>query len=718
MPPSSTDSGTSAVADVGWMGTDTVNSEVAVASAVVAILFVMVIPLPSFLLDLLLATDIALSLGILLTAFYATRPLEFAIFPGLLLTTTLFRLSLNVASTRLILGEAEAGALINAFGEFVVAGNYVVGAIIFLVLVIINFVVITKGTERISEVAARFTLDAMPGKQMAIDADLNSGLIDEQEAKDRREEVTKEADFYGAMDGASKFVKGEAVAGMLITGINVVAGLIIGMAQHGMTMGEATTAFTRLSIGDGLVSQIPTLLISTAAGIIVSRASGKEGSLASEMKGQLVDKLPPLLITGVFLVGMGLVPALPTIPFWLLGGGVLSLWYFRSQEKQAEAEAEAERREAEAEAEAEDEENPSDLLLVDPLELEIGYGLISLVDPDQGGDLLERVKMLRKQLAEELGIVIPPVRIRDNVDMESNQYVIKLRGNPIGDGEVMPGYKLALLPDDIEEVPSGMRVEDPTFGLPAVWVAERNLSEAEQMGLTVIEPPAVITTHLLEELRKNAYRLLDRQEVQEMLDKVRETAPALVDELVPDLLSLGSIRKVLQRLLKERVPIRDLVTILEALADHAPQTQTVEVLTEHCRAALAPTITREFSGPEDRIKAFVIDPSLEQHLLEQAEQGKLDANTLGMQPDRAEGLVEAVDEKARQLIGEDRAPILLTSPVLRSTLYEFLEPMVSDITVLSYNDLSSDAPVDVIDQVSIPTGSGTADLSAIAQASP
>lgn len=700
------------------MGTDTVNSEVAVASAVVAILFVMVIPLPSFLLDLLLATDIALSLGILLTAFYATRPLEFAIFPGLLLTTTLFRLSLNVASTRLILGEAEAGALINAFGEFVVAGNYVVGAIIFLVLVIINFVVITKGTERISEVAARFTLDAMPGKQMAIDADLNSGLIDEQEAKDRREEVTKEADFYGAMDGASKFVKGEAVAGMLITGINVVAGLIIGMAQHGMTMGEATTAFTRLSIGDGLVSQIPTLLISTAAGIIVSRASGKEGSLASEMKGQLVDKLPPLLITGVFLVGMGLVPALPTIPFWLLGGGVLSLWYFRSQEKQAEAEAEAERREAEAEAEAEDEENPSDLLLVDPLELEIGYGLISLVDPDQGGDLLERVKMLRKQLAEELGIVIPPVRIRDNVDMESNQYVIKLRGNPIGDGEVMPGYKLALLPDDIEEVPSGMRVEDPTFGLPAVWVAERNLSEAEQMGLTVIEPPAVITTHLLEELRKNAYRLLDRQEVQEMLDKVRETAPALVDELVPDLLSLGSIRKVLQRLLKERVPIRDLVTILEALADHAPQTQTVEVLTEHCRAALAPTITREFSGPEDRIKAFVIDPSLEQHLLEQAEQGKLDANTLGMQPDRAEGLVEAVDEKARQLIGEDRAPILLTSPVLRSTLYEFLEPMVSDITVLSYNDLSSDAPVDVIDQVSIPTGSGTADLSAIAQASP
>jgi len=679
----------------------------------------MVVPLPTYLLDLFLATDIALSLGVLLTAFYAKRPLEFAIFPGLLLTTTLLRLSLNVASTRLILGSAEAGSLINAFGEFVVAGNYVVGAIIFLVLVIINFVVITKGTERISEVAARFTLDAMPGKQMAIDADLNSGLIDEEEARQRRDEVTREADFYGAMDGASKFVRGEAIAAILITAINVVGGLIIGVTQQEMGIGEAAGTFTLLSIGDGLVSQIPALLVSTAAGIIVSRASGDEGSLASEMKGQLLDKPPPLLITAIFLAIMGFVPGLPMIPFWLLSGGVFLLWYFRSQEKQAEEEAEADRREAE-EAEDEEEENPSDLLLVDPLELEIGYGLISLVDPDQGGDLLERVKMLRKQLAEELGIVIPPVRIRDNVDMDSNSYVIKLRGNPIGEGDVMPGYKLALLPDDVDEVPSGIEVEDPTFGLPAVWVAERNLSEAERMGLTVIEPPAVISTHLLEELRKNAYRLLDRQEVREMLDKVEETAPALVDELVPDLLSLGSIRKVLQRLLEERVPIRDLVTILETLADHAPQTQTVEVLTEHCRAALAPTITREFSGPEDRIKAFVLDPALEQHLLEMAERGDLDANTLGLQPERADALVEAVDETAKQLISNDRAPVLLISPVLRATVYRFLEPMVSDITVLSYNDLTPDAPVDVVDQVSIPTAasnsSSTPDLSA--QAAP
>lgn len=684
------------------MGLAAADSEIIVAAAIVVVLFVMVVPLPSFLLDLLLATDIALSLGVLLTAFYAHRPLEFAIFPGLLLTTTLFRLSLNVASTRLILGNAEAGALINAFGEFVVAGNYVVGGIIFLVLVIINFVVITKGTERISEVAARFTLDAMPGKQMAIDADLNAGLIDEEEARQRREEVTQEADFYGAMDGASKFVRGDAIAGILITGINIVGGLVIGVVQHGMPVGEAAGTFTLLSIGDGLVSQIPALLVSTAAGIIVSRASGDEGSLATEMKGQLLDKTPPLLITGVFLGLMGLVPALPIIPFWVLSGGALVTWYYRSQEEQREAEEEAERREQEEQDEQE-EEKPSDLLLVDPLELEIGYGLISLVDPDQGGDLLDRVKMLRKQLAQELGIVIPPVRIRDNVDMGSNDYVIKLRGNPIGEGEVMPGYKLALLPDEVEDVPSGIRVEDPTFGLPAVWVAERNMEEAERLGLTLIEPPAVITTHLLKELRNNAYRLLDRQEVQELLDKVKETAPALVDELVPDLMSLGSIRKVLQQLLKERIPIRDLVTILEALADHAAETQTVEVLTEHCRAALAPTITREFSGPEGRIKAFVFDPALERHLLEQAENGALDANTLGLQPERAEALVEEVKQKVKQLIGEDRAPVLLTSPVIRATVYQFLAPMVSEITVLSYNDLTTDAPVDLIDQVSIPT---------------
>ena len=680
------------------------NSEVAIASGVVFVLFIMVVPLPSFLLDLFLATNIAISLAVLLTAFYAERPLEFAIFPGLLLLTTLFRLSLNVASTRLILSEAKAGSLIAAFGEFVVAGNYVVGVIIFLVLVLINFVVITKGSGRIAEVAARFTLDALPGKQMAIDADLNAGLIDEREARQRREDVTREADFYGAMDGASKFVRGDAMAGLIITAINIVGGLIIGATQLGMSVGEAASTFTLLSIGDGLVSQIPALLISTAAGIIVSRASGK-GSLANDMKGQLFKKPHPILITGGFLFLLGLIPGLPVLPFWLLAGGTVLLGRRRVQATQREATEEAARLQA-AEAEPEPDATPADLLLVDPLELEIGYALIALVDPDQQGDLLERVKMLRKQLALELGLVIPPVRIRDNVGMNANGYVIKLRGNPIAQGEVMPGYQLALLPEaadgSAEAAPAGIRVEDPTFGLPAVWVAERNMAEAERLGLTVIEPPAVITTHLLEELRKNAHRLLERQEVKKLIDKVKESAPALVDELVPDLLPLGSIQKVLKRLLEERIPIRDLVTILEALADYAPQTKTIDVLTEYCRAALAPSITRQFAGPDKHLHAFVLDPVLEQHLLEKAETGGLNHSTLGLPPERAEHFIKEADRLTKRLIGQGRAPVLLTSPVLRATLHRFLAPMLSDIAVLSYNDLTTDAQVDIVDQLTLP----------------
>ncbi len=675
------------------------NSEVVVASSVVFILLVMVVPLPSFMLDMLLATNIAISLGVLLTAFYAERPLEFAIFPGLLLITTLFRLSLNVASTRLILGQAEAGALITAFGQFVVAGNYVVGTIIFLVLVIINFVVITKGSGRIAEVAARFTLDALPGKQMAIDADLNAGLIDEAQARRRREEVTGEADFYGAMDGASKFVRGDAIAGLIITGINIVGGLVIGVMQHGMPAAEAAGTFTLLSIGDGLVSQIPALLISTAAGIIVSRASG-EGNLASDVQGQLFSKPHPILITGAFLGLLGLIPGLPLIPFWLLAGGMVLLGRSRIQAQEEEREEAVRRLEA-AEEDEQPKQNPADLLLVDPLELEVGYALISLVDPGQKGDLLERVKMLRKQLAIEMGIVIPPVRIRDNTGIGSNQYVIKLRGNPIGAGEVMPGYQLALLPEDAEEIPSGIRVEDPTFGLPAVWVAERNLPEAERMGLTVVEAPAVITTHLLEELRKNAHRLLDRQEVKKLVDKVKESAPALVEELVPNLLPLGGIQKVLKRLLRERIPIRDLVTILEALADYAPQTKNIDVLTEYCRAALAPTITREFAGEDDGVHAFVLDPTLEQHLLQQAENGTLNPDTLGFDAQRAERFAQEADRLAKRLIGLGREPVLLTSPVLRAALSGFLSPVLSDIAVLSYNDLVPEANIEIADQLTL-----------------
>ena len=668
------------------------------AVGMIFILFVMVVPLHPFILDLLLATNIALSLGILLTAFYATRPLEFAIFPGLLLMTTLFRLSLNVASTRLILSQGQAGNLIAAFGEIVVAGNYVVGAIIFLVLIVINFVVITKGSGRIAEVGARFTLDAMPGKQMAIDAELNAGLIDETEARIRREDVSREADFYGAMDGASKFVRGDAVAGLGITAINIIGGLIVGMIQLGMSFNEAGETFVLLSIGDGLVSQIPSLLISTSAGLIVSRASN-ETNWAQDFSNQLFKKPHPILLTGAFLLVLGMVPGIPLVPFLLLSIGTILLGRRRIADVNKAASDEALITEGQKQLAPPD--TPTDLLLVDPLELEIGYALISIVDPNQQGDLLERVRMLRQQLALELGIVIPPVRIRDNVGMGANQYVIKLRGNPIGKGEVMPGYYLALLSEDIKNPPPGIHVEDPTFGLPAIWVAERNLPEAEQIGLTVVESPAVITTHLLEVLRKNAYRLLDRQEVKKLMDKVSETSPALIEELIPNLLGLGGIQKVLKKLLQERIPIRDLITILEALADHAPQTKHIDVLNEYARASLAPTITRQFEGADGKIHAFVLDSDLEQHLLEKAQQGDLNPSTLNLDQGQVDRLIQEADRITRKLIGNGHPPVLLTSPVIRSTLFTFFSPALADIAVLSYNDLVLDVSVEVENQLSI-----------------
>ena len=674
-----------------------VTGEMLAAVGLVCVLFVMVVPLPGFLLDFLLATNIAVSLAILLTAFYAERPLDFGIFPGLLLVTTLFRLSLNVASTRLILGEAKAGALIEAFGQFVVSGNYVVGAIVFLVLVIINFVVITKGSGRIAEVGARFTLDALPGKQMAIDADLNAGLIDEDEARQRRSEVSREADFYGAMDGASKFVRGDAMAGLVITAINIVGGLVIGMTQYGMGPSEAAATFTLLSIGDGLVSQIPALLISTAAGLIVSRASG-EGNLSADTRAQLLGKPEALYVTAGFMALLGLLPGLPLAPFWLLAGGIGYLAVQRAGVMADEGEARAA---PEPQAPAPEPE-PADLLLVDELELEIGYGLIPVVDPGQGGDLLDRISMLRRQLATEMGIVVPPVRIRDNAELGANDYVVKLRGNEVARAEALPGYHLALLFDGADDVPPGIRTSDPTFGLDAVWVAERSLAEAERLGLATVEAPAVIATHLLETLRKHAHALLTRQGTRELLDKVQESAPALVGELVPDQLSVGQVQRVLKKLLQERVPIRDLVLILEALADRAPSTKNTDVLTEFARAALAPTLTRHFSGPDGRLHAAVLDPALEQHLLSKAESGELNPTTLGLDPDQAVRLQAEAQAQLQPLIAAGHPPVLLTSPVLRATVFGFLDPVLADVAVLSYQDVVPDAPVDVDGQISLP----------------
>jgi flagellar biosynthesis protein FlhA len=681
------------ITDLLWRG------DVAVSSSIILILLVMIMPVPAGVMDFMLASNVTLSLIVLLVAFYILKPLEFAVFPGLLLILTLFRLALNIATTRLILTEAYAGELIYSFGNFVVQGNYVVGIIIFAVLVIVNFVVITKGATRIAEVSARFTLDAMPGKQMAIDADLAAGLITDEEARQRRQEISSEADFYGAMDGASKFVRGDAIAGLLITFINIIGGLIVGSLQQGMGLAEAASTYTLLTVGDGLVSQIPALLISTAAGIVVSRAAG-EADLGRDISSNLIQNPKVIAIAAMFVFILGLMPGMPVTPFWGISG-ILLFTAYRTREKMMEEEELAAEMEAQPEPE---EDRVEDYLLVDTLELEIGYSLISIVDPDQGGDLLDRMSSLRKQLAVELGIIVPPIRIRDNVQLDANKYIIKLRGNKIGQGDLLPGYYLALLPSDFDVPIQGIQTKDPTFGMDAVWVSGKNKGEAEKYGLSVIESGAVITTHLMEVLKQSAYKLLDRQMTQKLVDNVKENSPALVDELIPDMMKIGDVQKVLRRLLRERVPIRDMVTILETLADYYPQSQNPDVLTEYARAALNETITRQYRDENENIYVAVLDSSLESHLISQAQQGNLNPNTLGFTPDTVENLYVTASKTFEEMIKEGLEPILLTSPVLRPTLYEFLSPILPEITVLSYNDITVDTNIQTFDRITLNAG--------------
>jgi flagellar biosynthesis protein FlhA len=671
-------------------------TDVLVSSSILLILMVMILPIPSAFLDFFLAINISLSVIVMLVAFYTLKPLEFAVFPGMLLMLTLFRLSLNVASTRLILSQGYAGSLIEAFGSYVVQGNFVIGIIIFAVLIIINFVVITKGASRIAEVSARFTLDAMPGKQMAIDADLSSGLLTDEEAKQRREEVSREADFYGAMDGASKFVRGDVIAGLLITFINIIGGLVIGTTQQGMGLGDAAAKYTLLTIGDGLVSQIPALLISTAAGLIVSRAAS-EGNLSTEITAQLFDNPKVVGLSGGFIFIIGLMPGMPIIPFWGMAGLLLYASYRKYNKKKAE---EVELAEIE-EVENQPEDNVEGYLLMDTLELEIGYSLIPLVDPDQDGDLLDRMASLRKQLALELGILVPPIRIRDNVQLKPNDYIIKMRGIVQGEGDLLPEYHLALLPADLDIELQGVKTKDPAFGMDAVWVSDRNKPEAERYGLSVIEASSVITTHFMEIIKNNGHRLLDRQMVKQLLDNLKESSPAVVDELVPDVMGLGEVQKVLRRLLKEGIPIRDLNTILETLADYHAQTQNPDVLTEYVRAALSETITRKYCSDDSEITVSTLDSALEAHLINQAQEGKLNPNTLGFTTDTVETLYVNCSKIFEQMIAKGHDPVLLTSPVLRPALFDFLEPVVPEITVLSYNDLTIDTQIQKYDSISL-----------------
>ncbi len=669
-------------------------SDVALAIGVIAILAIMLVPLPTGMLDLFLVLNITITLTVLMVSMYLNEPVEFSVFPGLLLVMTLYRLSLNIASTRLILGDAYAGKVIAAFGNFVVKGNYVVGFVIFLILVVIQFVVITKGAGRIAEVAARFTLDAMPGKQMAIDADLNAGLIDDAEARSRREKIAREADFYGAMDGASKFVRGDAIAGLIITSINILGGFVIGVLQKGMSLGEAVHTYTLLTVGDGLVSQVPALILSTAAGIVVTRAASEE-NLGSDISHQLLGKPRGLYVVSGALLLFGLAPGLPTIPFFIISGVVFAVARtVETMAKQTEAEEEL----AE-EVAAEGADSVEQYLQVDPLEIEIGYSLIPMVDEEQGGDLLQRITAIRKQLAIELGVVIPPIRIRDNISLKPDEYVVKIRGAEIAKGEIFTNRLLALAAEDSQPRLDGIETRDPAFGLPAYWIPRALKSKAETMGFTVVEPAAVLATHLKEILRNNCYMILSREDVHELIENVRRQSPTVVEELVPNLLTVGQIQKVLQNLLREQVPIRDMVTILETLADYATGTKDTDILTEYVRNALSKIIYKSYLDESGVIRGIMLDPQLENMLIENLNQNK--GAGLNLPPDILKVLFQQVKDTTEKMTNNGYTPLILTSPMIRLNFKRLIEVAFPQVAVLSYNEIPAEVEIQTTGIVSL-----------------
>ncbi|MFW5775178.1 MAG: flagellar biosynthesis protein FlhA [Chitinivibrionales bacterium] len=648
---------------------------------VVSILIVMIIPIPTMLMDLLLSLNLCVALIILLVSMYNEEALDFSVFPSLLLTVTLFRLSLNVATTRLILSQADAGEVIEVFGTFVTRGNAVVGFIIFIIIVLIQFIVITKGAGRIAEVAARFTLDAMPGKQMAIDADLNAGIITEEQARERREKIAHEADFYGAMDGASKFVRGDAIAGIVITIINVVGGFVIGIAQQGMSITESLNVYTSLTIGDGLVSQIPALMISTGAGILVSRAASKS-NLGHEIGSQLFSNPRVLGVAGGAMFFFALIPGFPKIPFIVLGTASLAATYLGvTKNKEAQRAQAAPRPETEK-----PQERVEDYLHVDAMELEIGYGLIPLVDAKQGGDLLDRITMIRRQLAGELGIIIPPIRIRDNIQLKPNQYRIKIRTIAVGEGELMSGAYLAMNPGTATKKIRGIETVEPAFGLPALWITESQKEAAEMAGYTVVELPAVLATHLTEVIKRNADEILTRQDVQYLIDNVKESNAAVVDELVPSIMSLAEVHKVLQNLLREKVSVRDMGRILEILSDVAPRNKNTDILTEYVRNGLAAQICENYKNEEHVIPVITMDPNLEARL-ESSMQETDSGFRLTLSPNDAGRVLEAVGQQVQQVKEVGEVPIIICSPTIRSQVKRLTENNYPDIVVLSYNEI-------------------------------
>ncbi len=670
--------------------------DVAVAAGIIGIVLMIIIPMPSFFLDILIAVNITVSVVILLITIFATEVLQFSIFPSVLLVTTLFRLAINVSSTRLILSEADGGSIIEAFGNFVIGGNYVVGIIIFLIIVIIQFLVITNGAGRVSEVSARFTLDAMPGKQMSIDADLNSGIITEEEAKKRRKNLQLEADFYGSMDGASKFVKGDAIAGIIVTLINVIAGIVIGSMMLGMEIGEAASTYVRLTVGDGLVSQIPALLISTASGIIVTR-SGENTNLSRSLTDQF-SAFPIVLLTASGILGiLALIPGLPTLPFLILalltgGGSIVLLKNDDTQSK--DSQEELSQKEAEAEAELQREpESVNKLVLIEPIELEIGYGLIPLADEKNGGDLLNRVASIRRQTALELGLILKPIRIRDNLQLKSNEYVLKIRGTIVIKVEVIPNMLMAISTSNegLDGI-QGLTTKDPTFGLDAKWINKSQREEAELLGLTVVDPTTIIVTHVTETIKNKAYELLGRQEAKEIIDTLKEKYPTVVEELVPDLMSVGEVQKVLQNLLKERIPIKDLVTIFESLADNSRLTKDVEVLTEHVRFALNRVISSMFIDEDKKIVVVTLSPKLEE-LLTKSIQKSTQGSFIALEPNLSRKVFEAISHTIKRVQFNYSQPVILVSPRIRPAFKKFTELVFGDLFVISLNEITPDIQI-------------------------
>ena len=672
-------------------------SDLFVGLYILAAIVFLIISVPSALLDVLLAFNMAVALVILFMALFSKEPLDMQAFPTILLFTTIFRISLNVSSTKLILGTGDPGNVVRVFGEFVGGNDLVIGIIVFLILILVQFMVINKGTERVAEVTARFTLDAMPGKQMAIDADLNTGAISDKEAMLRREKLQQESSFFGAMDGATKYVKGDATAGLIITVVNIVGGIIMGVMRKGMNINDALTTYTILTIGDGLVSQIPSLLISLSTGIIITKAT-KDKDLTQELVEELFSMPKAFFMVGGAMIFLGVVTPLPWyifVPF----GALLIVWGNIQKKKQDIGAIEQEADSADEEAnEIRKPENVTSLLQVDPIELEFGYGIIPLADANQGGDLLDRVVMIRRQIAIELGTVVPIIRLRDNIQLNPNQYIIKIKGIQVSEGEILFDHYMAMNPGYVEEEITGIPTFEPSFHLPAIWITEGQRERAESLGYTVVDPPSIIATHLTEVVRSHIAELLTRQDTQNLINNLKENNPTLVEELVPKLMSVGEIQKVLQNLLEEGISIRDLLTIFETLADHAATTHDPDILTEYARQSLKRAISNKYFSGNDTSSVVTLDPAVEQEIMgavKQTEQGAY----LTLAPDRIRKIVDSVKQEVEKLENMGKMPIIITSPIVRIYFKKMINDYVKDLTVVSYNEIESNVELQSVGMV-------------------